>query len=144
MSKAGIIFSGSCSALALAFMIPAFGFPGGSSDGAPGPGYFPIILCTVILFLSAVLAVSYLRHTEKYFATNEAERSNLPVLLVTAGAVVIYTIMFMFLPFIPLTLAFLIFLNRLYKRTWKYSVVFSLVFTLVMYAIFSKFLHVML
>ncbi|MDR1933949.1 MAG: tripartite tricarboxylate transporter TctB family protein [Spirochaetales bacterium] len=144
MSKAGIIFIGSCIVIALAFMIPAFDFPGGSSDGAPGPGYFPVILCVIILILSIILAVSYLRHKEKYFQTNQTERNNLGVFLITGGAVILYTIMFIFLPFIPLTIAFIIFLNRLYKRTWKFNITFSIAFTLIMYVIFSKFLHVML
>lgn len=144
MSKAGIIFVGCCIIIALVFMIPALDFPGGSSDGAPGPGYFPVILCVIILVLSAVLAVSYLRRREKYFQTNETERRNLPILLITGGAVVLYTILFMFLPFIPLTIIFLVFLNWLYKRTWKFNIIFSIVFTVAMYAIFSKFLHVML
>jgi hypothetical protein len=144
MSKAGMIFVGCCAAVALVFMIPAFNFPGGSSDGVPGPGYFPIILCVVIFLLSAILAASYLRHKEKYFQKNETERNNLPVLLVTGGAVVLYTVMFMFLPFIPLTIVFIVFLNWLYKRTWRFNIIFSLVFTGVMYLIFSKFLHVML
>jgi hypothetical protein len=144
MSKAGILFVGCCIVAALVFMIPAFDFPGGSSDGAPGPGYFPIIVCVAIFVLSGILAVSYLRRGVKYFQTNNTERKNLPVLLITGGAVVLYTILFMFLPFIPLTIGFLVFLNRLYKRTWKFNIVFSIVFTVVMYFVFSKFLHVMI
>jgi hypothetical protein len=90
------------------------------------------------------LAVSYLRHKEKYFQTNETERTNLPILLITGGAVVLYTILFMFLPFIPLTIVFMVFLNWLYKRSWVFNCVFSVVFTIVMFFIFSRFLHVML
>ena len=130
--------------MALAFLIPALGFPGGSGDGSPGPGYFPVVVCTGILVLSIILAVMYLRHKEKYFQTNETERSNLPVLLITGGAVVLYTVLFMFLPFIPLTIVFMVFLNWLYKRPWVFNCIFSAVFTIAMYFIFSRFLHVML
>jgi hypothetical protein len=144
MSIAGLIFAGVCIAAALVFMIPAFGFPGGTVDGAPGPGYFPIIVCIVIIILGGILGVSYIRKKEKYFQTNETERSNLPVLLVTGGAVIIYTVAFMFIPFILLTLVFLVFMNWLYKRTWVFNIVFSIIFTLVLFFVFSKFLHVML
>ena len=144
MSKAGLLFTGGCVAIALVFMIPAFSFPKGTGDGSPGPGYFPIAVCTIILILSLILAVTYLRHKEKYFQTNETERTNLPVLLITGGAVVLYTILFMFLPFIPLTIIFMIFLNWLYKRRWVFNAIFSVVFTVIMYYIFSKFLHIML
>ena len=144
MSKAGLLLSGACVAIALVFLVPALGFPGGSGDGSPGPGYFPIIVCTIIIILSIVLAVMYIRHKEKYFQTNETERTNLPVLLITGGAVVLYTIMFMFLPFIPLTIIFMVFLNWLYKRSWVFNGIFSVLFAVISYIIFSKFLHVML
>jgi putative tricarboxylic transport membrane protein len=144
MSIAGLVFTGVCIVIALVFMIPAFSFPGGTVDGAPGPGYFPIIVCTIIIILGVILGVSYTRKKEKYFQTNETERSNLPVLLVTGGAVVIYTVAFMFIPFIPLTVVFLVFINWLYKRKWVFNIIFSMVFTLILFFVFSKFLHVML
>jgi hypothetical protein len=144
MSIAGLVFTGISIVLALVFMIPAFGFPGGTVDGAPGPGYFPVIVCTVIIILGVLLGVSYLRKKEKYFQTNETERSNLPALLVTGAAVVIYTVAFMFIPFIPLTLVFLVFMNWIYKRKWVFNIIFSVVFTLVLFFVFSTFLHVML
>ena len=144
MSKAGLIFIGGCVVLALVFMIPALEFPEGFGDGSPGPGYFPVIVCMIILVLSLILAATYIRHKEKYFQTNETERSNLPVLLITGGAIVLYTILFIFLPFIPLTIVFMIFLNWLYKRKWVFNCVFSVLFTVIMYFIFNRFLHVML
>jgi len=144
MSKAGLYLTGTCTVVALLFLIPALGFPGGSGDGSPGPGYFPIIVSTIIIILAIVLAVGYIRHKEKYFQTNETERSNLPVLLITGGAVVLYTIFFMFLPYIPLTIVFMGFLNWLYKRKWIFNVIFSVLFAVISYIIFSKFLHVML
>jgi len=144
MSKAGLIFCGGCVALALVFIIPALSFPGGTGDGSPGPGYFPILVGTIIIILSIMLAVKYLRRKEEYFQANETERSNLPVLLITGGAVVLYTILFVFLPFIPLTIVFMVFLNWLYKRKWIFNCIFSVLFTVVLYFIFSRFLHVML
>ena len=144
MSKAGLIFSGGCVVTALIFLVPALKFPAGSGDGSPGPGYFPVVVCTGILILSVILAFTYLRHKEKYFQTNETERSNLPALLITGGAVVLYTILFMFLPFIPLTIIFMVFLNWVYKRPWVFNLIFSVVFTVATYYIFSRFLRVML
>lgn len=144
MSIAGLVFAVVSIALALVFMIPAFRFPGGTVDGAPGPGYFPIIVCTVIIILGLILGIGYIRKKERYFQTNETERSNLPALLVTGAAVVIYTIAFMFIPFIPLTIVFLIFMNWLYKRKWIFNIIFSVAFTIILFFVFSKFLHVML
>ena len=144
MSKAGLIFTGGCVAMALYFLIPALSFPGTTKEGTPGPGYFPIIVCSIILVLCLTLAIFYLRHKETYFQKNETERSNLPVTLITCGAVVAYPILFMFLPFIPLTIVYMIFLNWVYKRPWLFNIVFSVVFTVGMYFLFGRFLHIML
>lgn len=144
MSKAGLIFVGCCAAIAIFFLIPALGMPGGTSDGAPGPGYFPIIVSLVILVLCVLLVFKYLKDDKKYFQQTETQRKNLPKLLITAGAIVLYTILFMFVPFIPLTIVFMVFLNWYFGKKWVYNIVFSIVFTLVLYFVFSKFLHVML
>lgn len=144
MSKAGLLFVSACIAVALLFMIPAFKFPGGTVDGTPGPGYFPILVSSVILFLSAILFVQYLRDNKKYFQQNETQKKNLPKLLITAGAILLYTILFMVIPFIPLTLVFMVFLNWLFGRTWRFNIIFSIIFTGVIYYVFNNLLHVML
>lgn len=144
MSKAGLLFVGICVAVTLLFMVPAFSFPGGTTDGSPGPGYFPILVCAVILILSAILFIQYMRDKKKYFQQNDTQKKNLPKLLITAGAVILYTILFMFLPFIPLTLVFLVFLNWLFGRTWRFNILFSVLFTGAIYYVFSNLLHVML
>lgn len=138
------MFVGACVIVTLFFMIPAFSFPGGTTDGAPGPGYFPILVCSVILLLSTILFIQYLRDHKKYFQQNETQKKNLPKLLIAIGAIILYTILFMFIPFIPLTLVFMVFLNWLFGRTWRFNIIFSVVFTGVIYFVFNNLLHVML
>lgn len=144
MSKAGLIFCAGSFVLAMFFFIPALSFPGATRDGTPGPGYFPIIVSLAIFFLSILLAISYLRDKEKYFQKNETERSNLRIVLITCAAVVLYPILFLYLPFIPLTIAFMVFLNWMYKRSWVFNITFSLTLPVILYFVFSRFLRVML
>ena len=144
MSKSGLLIAGGSIVLALFFLIPALGFPRAARGGTPGPGYFPIITSTAIIILSIVLAVVFLRDKEKYFQKNETERSNMPTLLITCAAVVLYPIFFFFLPFIPLTIVYMVFLNWVYKRSWKFNICFSVLFTVITYVIFARFLRVML
>ncbi len=144
MSKAGLLFVGACTAVALIFMIPAFKFPGGTTDGTPGPGYFPILVSCVILLLCAVLFFQYLKDNKKYFQQNEVQKKNLSKLLITAGAIILYTVLFMFIPFIPLTIVFMVFLNWLFGRTWRFNIIFSVIFTGAIYYVFNNLLHVML
>ena len=144
MSKAGIVFVSSFIAIAALFLIMALGFPGEDRANTPGPGYFPIIISVVIIFISLILGFFYLRDKEKYFNKNETEKKNLPIMLITSGAIIVYIIALMFIPFIPLTILFILFLNRLYKRPWKFNIIFSVIFTLSVYFVFSRLLHVML
>jgi putative tricarboxylic transport membrane protein len=144
MNKTGFIFCGCCIVVALFFLIPALDFPGTTKEGTPGPGYYPTIVCSIILILSILLAISYIRNKEKYFQTNETERTNLPVLLITSGAIMLYSVLFIYLPFIPLTIVFVVFLNWLYKRPWLFNIIFSILFPIIIYYVFGKFLRVML
>lgn len=144
MSKAGLIFIALCAGIALFFLIPALGMPGGTSDGAPGPGYFPTIVSVVVLFLCIPLLIGYLKDKKKYFQQDETQKKNLPSLLIVMVAICLYCVLFMYVPFIPLTIAFIVFFNWYFGQKWVFNIVFSIVFTLLIYFIFSKFLHVML
>jgi len=144
VSRAGIIFISLIVVVTLFFMIPAFGFPEDSVDGTPGPGYFPLRVGAIILILAVILIFSFFRDKTKYFQTTENEKRNLPKLLITSGVVIFYGIVFRYIHFIPLSIAFLFFLNWLFGRTIKFNIIFSIVFTLIFYYVFKNFLHVML
>jgi hypothetical protein len=56
----------------------------------------------------------------------------------------LYPVFFYFLPFIPLTIVYMGFLNWVYKRPWKFNIPFSVLFTVTLYFVFARFLRVML
>lgn len=144
MNKAGLVFVGISIAVAVFFMIPAFSMPGGSVDGAPGPGYFPIILSVIVIILAIIQGIFYLREDKKSFDQDETQRKNKLMLIIVCIATLVYTILFMFIPFIPLTIVAVGFLNWLFGKKWIPNLIFSVAFTMIIYVIFSKFLHVML
>lgn len=144
MNKAGLVFVSVCIMVALFFMIPAFSMPKGTVDGAPGPGYFPEIVSVFVILLSLVQGYKYLKEDKKTFEQDEVQKKNRPTLFITIFSILIYTILFAFIPFIPLTIALVGFLNWLYEKPWIPNIMFSVIFTLILYWIFSKFLHVML
>lgn len=144
MNKAGLVFVGISIAVALFFMIPAFSMPGGSADGAPGPGYFPIILSVIVIVLSVVQGLFYFREDRKSFDQTETQKRNKPLLFIVCITILAYTILFAFIPFIPLTIIAVGFLNWLFGKKWVPNLIFSVFFTMIVYVIFSKFLHVML
>jgi hypothetical protein len=144
MNKAGVIFVSSCIGVALFFGIMALGFPGKDSFNTPGSGYFPLVICSIIVVLCLILLAGYLRRREQCFQKDETERKNLPVTFLFALVTLCYVVALVFIPFIPVTIAFIIFLNRLFKRSWKFNIPFSIILTAVIYVVFAKFLHVML
>ncbi len=143
MNKAGLIFVGISIMIALGFMIPAFSMPGGSVDGAPGPGYFPIIVSLLVIIFAIIQGITYLKEDVKTFEQTETQVKNKPTLFITCVTILVYTILFSIIPFIPLTIITIGFLNWLYGKKWVHNSIFSVVFTVVVYLIFSKFLHVM-
>jgi len=144
MNKAGLVFVGISIAVALFFMIPALSMPGGSADGAPGPGYFPTIISVIVIVLSVVLGIEYIKEDKKTFDQTETQKKNKPTLFIVCITTLVYTILFAFIPFIPLTIVAVGFINWLLGKKWIPNIVFSIVFTLIIYFVFSKFLHVML
>lgn len=144
MNKAGLVFVAIIACIAVFFLIPALGMPSGSSDGAPGPGYFPTIISIAVLLLCIPVLLGYRKDKKKYFQQNELQKKNLKRLIIVGGTIVLYTILFQYVPFIPLTIVFAIFLNWIFKQKWVFNIIFSVVITMVLYFIFSKFLHVMI
>lgn len=144
MNKAGLVFVGISIIVALFFMLPAFSMPEGSVDGAPGPGYFPIIVSSIVILLSTIQGIQYLQEDKKTFQQDETQKKNSPTLFIVCVAILIYTILFAFVPFIPLTIILVCFLNWLFGKKRIHNIIFSVAFTMILYMIFSKFLHVML
>jgi|LSQX01.2.fsa_nt_gb putative tricarboxylic transport membrane protein len=144
MNKAGLVFVGISIIIALAFMIPAFSMPGGSVDGAPGPGYFPIIVSVLVIIFAVIQGIVYIKDGTKTFDQTETQKKNRPTLIVTCIGILVYTVLFSIIPFIPLTIVAIVFFNWLYGKKWIPNIVFAVVFTIIVYFVFSKFLHVML
>ena len=76
MNKAGLVFVGISIIIALAFMIPAFSMPGGSVDGAPGPGYFPIIVSVLVIIFAVIQGIVYIKDGTKTFDQTEKEQTD--------------------------------------------------------------------
>lgn len=144
VNKSGIIFCLMVFLVALFFFIPALSFPAGSKDGAPGPGYFPLIVSVIVMILSVAVGIGYLHDEKKYFQQDDVQKGNLKKMLIIAGGVTVYTIIFKYIPFIPLSITFIFFLNWMFDRELKSNIVFTIILVVFLYVVFGKFLHVMI
>lgn len=110
-----------------------------TSDGVPGAGFFPCILSGALIFSGIILMIRGLRQNgEKQYVALDAEmRGNIKILLLTvAGLAVFLAFWYLTDLFIVGVLLFAVFLNKLYERKWKYTIIYAVVFTVFIYLVF--------
>ena len=124
---------------------PQMSFVSTTSDGVPGGGFFPYILSAILFILGVALTGrSLMNEPVKYVEMTEENKKNLKVMLLTIAGFVVFLIVWkLTAPYLgnPAVIAcvFLLelFLNRLFERTWKYTVIYSTVFTLFIFLVFN-------
>lgn len=132
-------------AIAVVFFVMSLSFPPGS-NGAVGPGYFPRIMCVLVVFLSVIeLATS--RHekiSEEQAEVKIFKKENLRVWL-TMGITLVYIVCIKEIGFIVSSIVFQYGLNTYFKVHEKNKIVFAvlpLIVVAVLYFVFHNLLHV--
>lgn len=114
-------------------------FAATTSDGVPGAGFFPCILSGALIFSGIILMIRGLRQNgEKQYVTLDAEmKGNLKILALTVAGLIIF-LAFWYLTnlFIVGVMLFAVYLNKLYGRNWKFSVIYAVIFTSFIYLVF--------
>lgn len=114
-------------------------FAATTSDGVPGAGFFPCILSGALIFSGIILMIRGLRQNgEKQYVTLDAEmKGNLKILALTVAGLIIF-LAFWYLTnlFIVGVMLFAVYLNKLYERKWKFSVIYAVIFTSFIYLVF--------
>lgn len=111
-----------------------------TSDGVPGAGFFPFIMSTLLTVLGIALMLTGFRQKGKvsYIKLTPEIKKNLKVLLFVVMGLIGFFIFWQLTKwFYPGALLLSIFLNRLFERSWKYTLIYSTVFTAFIYLTFS-------
>lgn len=139
-----VIFSVMSLIIGLLFFIPALGFGiAPTKEGTPGPGFFPVIVGAFVIIFSLALLINSLKTKEKHFKLDDTIRANMKPFLITIGAIIAYFILWKFITFFPATILFLLLLNYIYKRGWKFNIIFTIGFTAFIYFVFARLFSVM-
>ena len=107
----------------------------------PGPGFFPFLCGALCIVFGAVLTLRGLRQNgaKDYFNMNEEMRGNVKIaLLVTLGLVCFLILWKLTRLFIPLVFVYAIYLNLLFKRDIKFTIIFSVIITAFIYLLFVR------
>lgn len=119
-------------------------FPGGTTDGVPGPGYFPIIISICLMIMSIILIFKGLKNKKVYFNVKEWPKENKKVFLLTIIAVLIFVALWINVSYILACFLLLFCLGYIYGLKLNKNIIISIAFTAGTYLIFNNVFHVML
>ena len=107
----------------------------------PGPGFFPFICGAFTILFGLLLILRGIRQNGSvdFFEMTDEMRGNVKTaLLVFIGFVCFLVLWKLTSQFIPLVFVFAVYLNLLFKRSIKFTLIFSVVITLFIYLLFVR------
>lgn len=111
-----------------------------TSDGVPGAGFFPYLLSIAVMLMGITLAIRGIRQrgTAEYIKTEKETKKNLKILALTMIGLLVFLAIWQFIGqfFIGMFL-YILYLNRVLERTWKYTIMYAVIFTAFVYLVFS-------
>lgn len=141
MKKISIVISCLFILIAVFVFMTARTYPG-ASNGALGPGFFPMVLSGIMVLLSVLLVVNIRK--EKDEPLNLFNRKN-AIVLISIAIITAYVILLNVVGFVIATPLFLFTMMRYFKLTnWKLNACISLLTMGVLYGVFTTFLSVQL
>ena len=140
--KKDVLSGAAAVCIAVAFMFPSLrlGVASLTSDGVPGPGFFPFFVSLLVIGLGAALILmGFLRKDADEYVTfvfNENSKN----VFVTIAAFVAYLVLWLVSDFFLASALLVVFLNYYYARSLKFNVVFTITFISMVYLVFYRFL----
>lgn len=125
----------------MTIIAPNVSFGSTTSDGVPGAGFFPYLLSGIIIIFGTMLTVRGLKKNGElqFLKLDEEIKKNLRVLLLTLiGLIVFLTFWHITNLFYVGVLLFCVYLNKVFGRDWKFTIIYTVVFTLFIYLVFAK------
>lgn len=107
----------------------------------PGPGFFPIICGALMIVFGGVLVLKNLFQKEvvDYFKMTDEIRSNTKIAFLVFSGLIVFMILWKLTNlFIPLVFVFSVYLNLLFKRSWIFTLIFSIILTAFIYFLFVR------
>ncbi len=144
MLNGDIIFGIITSLIGISWIFMSRGFPAGTADGVPGPGYFPIILGVALIIMSVVLIIKGIKTKKIYFNVKEWPKENIKIFLFTILSVVIFMVLWIKVSYILASIVMLFSLGCFYKIKPMKNIIIAICFSFGTYWLFNNVFHVML
>ena len=107
----------------------------------PGPGFFPTICGVLMVLFGAGLSFRGLRQkvSVDYFKMTDEIRGNAKIAMFVVLGLIVFLIAWKITNlFIPLVFILAVYLNLLFKRSWLFTLIFSIVLTAFIYFLFVR------
>lgn len=135
-----------CIVVGLAFLLPSIdlGIIATTKDGVPGAGFFPAILSSGVilggigLFFSGLMA----KGSFEYFHLDEEQKQNIRPFFITIISMLVFMLLWKFVDFFVAMALFCLFLNKVYKRSWKFNILFTIGLVAGIYVAFTILLKI--
>ena len=134
-------------ALALVFIIVAKGMKFFLSDTDPGPIVFPIGAALAVIVLSLVLIVKSLCNPKEYLKgvfTDPEQKASFLRMLMMLGAMALFLVLWNVVPFLVACIPFTFALCMLFRQSLRFSIIYSLALSGIVYVVFVMILQVRL
>ncbi|WP_315115839.1 tripartite tricarboxylate transporter TctB family protein [uncultured Clostridium sp.] len=144
MLNGDVVFGIITSLIGVWWIYMSKGFPGGTTDGVPGPGYFPTIIGVCLIVMSIILISKGLKNKKVYFNVKEWPKENKKIFLATIAVVMLFMALWINLSYIIACFILLFSLGYLYKVKLTKNIILSVCLTIGTYFIFNNVFNVML
>lgn len=111
-----------------------------TSDGVPGAGFFPFLMSSILIVLGIALMIIGIRQKGKVQYLNlseEIKRNLIRLLLVVVGMIVFLVLWQITHLFFVWTFIFSLYLNKVFERSLKFTLIYSVGITAVVYLVFT-------
>lgn len=126
-------------------MNPKMAIFGGTDGAGVGPGFFPFICAVALIICGVLMIIRGIKQngTVDYFQMTEEKKKNLMTVGLLAVFILIYLVAWkiskMFFVILPIyTFA----VNKLFKRSTKFSLIFAVGMTIFVYGLFGMGFHI--
>ena len=111
-----------------------------SSGGSLGPGFFPVACSVILVILGIALIVRGIRQGGKvrYFEMTPEKKANLRTVALVTGMCILFLVAWKLTrKFLVCLFVYSIVINKLLKRSWVFTIIFSVVLTAFVYCLFD-------
>ncbi|AYO29642.1 tripartite tricarboxylate transporter TctB family protein [Biomaibacter acetigenes] len=130
--------------LSIFWITQSLKFPGGTADGVPGAGYFPILVASLLLVLSIILIYQGFKNKNVYFDIKHWSNDTKKMLVMTIVVIAVFFALWYFTTYIIACLVLTFGLGYAYKLSIKNNIILSILFSFGTYYVFNNLLQVML